>query len=53
MVKSSKPVVAVFAYLITFGLAFFVFLRGFQLSALGLVVFAWALLVLWLRQGGR
>lgn len=53
MFNSRKPVVAVFTYLITFGLALFLFLRGFHLSALALVLLVWVLLALWLRQGGR
>lgn len=53
MSNSGKPAVAPFLYVTAFGFALFLFLHGFRLSALALVVLAWALLALWLRKGGR
>lgn len=53
MSNISKPAVALFFYVIAFGFALFLFLHGFRVSALALVVLVWALLALWLGKGGR
>lgn len=53
MFNTSRPAVALFTYVIAFGFALFLFLRGFRVSALALVLLVWALLALWLRNGGQ
>lgn len=53
MFNNSRPAVALFVYVVAFALALFLFLRGFQTGAVGLLVIVWAVLVLWLRKGRR
>lgn len=49
----SKAGVALLTYTIVFGLASFLYIRGFQKGALVLVIVVWASLALWLQKGGR